>query len=92
MKTLKESKCGIRAVIFNNLTKRKNELWFKMHDMQVKFGVKNMPDLVRKEVHGISDNKNPTEEQIWDYKTWFDDGLYIIETLVSEIIMHCRLS
>ena len=37
--------------------------------------VKNMPDLVRKETHHISDNKNPTEEQIWNYKTWFDVGL-----------------
>ena len=51
-----------------------------------------MSHLVRKEIHGIFDTKNPTKEQIWDYKAWFNDGLYIIEELALKIIMHCRLS
>ena len=63
-----------------------------MHDLQVELGVKTMSDLVRKETHGIFNTKNPKEEQIWDYKAWFDDDLYIIEELPLKIIMHCRLS
>ena len=43
-------------------------------------------------MHGIFDTKNPKEEQIWDYKAWFNDGIHIIEELVLKIIMHCRLS
>ena len=46
-----------------------------MHDIQVELGVKNMSDLVRKEVYGNFNTKNPTKEQIWDYKAWCDDGL-----------------
>ena len=85
-------KCGIRTAIFSNLTKNKKELGLKMHDIQVKLGIKSMSDLVRKEIHGIFNTKNPTEEQIWSYKAWIDDGLYIIAELALKIIMHCRLS
>ena len=41
-----------------------------MHDVQVELGVKNISDLVRKEIYGIFNTINPTEEQIWDYKAW----------------------
>ena len=61
-----------------------------MHDIQVELGVKNMSDLVRREIFGIFNTKNPTKEQIWDYNAWFDDGLYIIEKLALKIIMDCR--
>ena len=67
------------------------ELWLKMHDMQIELGVKNMSDLVRKEIYGIFNTKNHTKEQIWDYKVWFHDGLYIIEELALKIIMHCKI-
>ena len=43
-------------------------------------------------IHGIFNTKTPTEEQIWDYKVWFDDSLYIIEELALKIIMHCRIA
>ena len=62
-----------------------------MHDVQVELGAKSMPDLVRKEIYGIFNTINPTEERIWDYKVWFNDDLYIIEELVLKIIMHCRM-
>ena len=31
-------------------------------------GVKNISDLVLKEIHGISETKNPTKEQVNEYK------------------------
>ena len=34
----------------------------KMIDVQEGLGVKNISDLVRKEIHGIFETKNPTEE------------------------------
>ena len=59
-------KCGIRIAISNNLMKNKKELWLKMHDIEVKLDVRNMSDLVKKEIHGIFNTKNPTKEQIWN--------------------------
>ena len=63
-----------------------------MHDIQFQLGVKNISGLVKKEIHGILSTKNPTKEQIWDYKAWFDDGLYIIEEFALKIIMHYRIA
>ena len=37
--------------------------WVKMIDVQKGLGLKNMPDLVRKEVCGLFKTNNPTEEQ-----------------------------
>ena len=37
--------------------------WVKMIDVQKGLRLKNMPDLVRKEICGIFETKNPTEEQ-----------------------------
>ena len=74
------------------LIKNGKELWFKMHDARVKLRVKNMYDLVRKEIHGILNTKDSTEEQVWNYKARFDDSLYIIGDLALNIIMHFRFS
>ena len=41
----------------------KTVLWIKMFDIQDKLGVKNMSDLVRKEIMGICNTKTPTKEQ-----------------------------
>ena len=35
-----------------------------MKEAQKGLGIKNMSDLVRKEIHGIYGTENPTEEQI----------------------------
>ena len=37
--------------------------WVRMHYVQERLGVKNMSDLVRKEIHGIFETKNPTKDQ-----------------------------
>ena len=39
-----------------------------MNDVQNRFGVKNMSDLVKKEIHGIFEPKNPTKDQVKKYK------------------------
>ena len=36
--------------------------WVRMIDVQKRSGGKNMSDLVRKEIHGIFENKSPTKE------------------------------
>ena len=39
-----------------------------MHDVQDGLGIKNISDLVRKEIHGIFETKDPTKDQIRKYK------------------------
>ena len=39
-----------------------------MIDVQNGLDIKNIFDLVRKEIHGIFKTNNPTEEQVKDYK------------------------
>ena len=77
---------GVRTAIFNNLTKKEKQLLLKMHDIQIKLGIKIMYDLVIKEIHGVFNIKNPTEEEVWNYKVWFDDRLYFVGDLALNII------
>ena len=42
--------------------------WIKVNDVQNGLGVKNMFNLVRKEIYGIFDTKNPTKDQVKKYK------------------------
>ena len=46
----------------------KKSFWVKMNDVQNGLGVKNMSDLVRKEIHGIFQTKNPTKDQVEKFK------------------------
>ena len=72
--------------------------WVRMTDVQIKLSVKNMSDLVRKEIHGILETKNPTKEQIKKYKTSgkeLDEKSnlrlkYVGSDLMSKMIKHCR--
>ena len=41
----------------------KKLFWVKMIDVQKGTGLKNMPDLVKKEIFGLFGTKNPTKEQ-----------------------------
>ena len=45
-----------------------NEIWVSMKDIGSGIGVKNISDLVLKEIHGICETKNPTKEQVNEYK------------------------
>ena len=54
---------------FHTTTLRNRELfWVKVIDIQNGRGIKNISDLVRKEIHDIFETKNPTKEQIRKYK------------------------
>ena len=74
----------------------KSVLWVKMHNVQDKFGVKNMCDLTIKAIKGIYDTKNLTKEQTKENKRYgkeFIDnwtGIYIRKNLDLSIIMDCR--
>ena len=37
--------------------------WVRMHIVQEVLGIKNISDLVRKEIHGIFENNNSTKHQ-----------------------------
>ena len=71
-----------------------------MIDVQKGLGLKNMPDLVKKEICGICETKNPTEEQKKKYirteseitQKPADDSKYKYarSDLMEEIIKNCR--
>ena len=48
--------------------KRTSEIWVSMKDVGSGIGVKNISDLVLKEICGICETKNPTKEQVNEYK------------------------
>ena len=84
---------------FCTITVSNRELfWIRMHDMQEGLGVKNMSDLVRKEIHGISETKNRTKDQIRKCKIRekeLDDNcnatfMYVRSDLMSRIIKNFR--
>ena len=75
----------------------KKLFWVKMNDVQNGLGVKNMSDLVRKEIHGIFETKNPTKTQVKKYKrrgNELDNSnatfVYVRSDLMSRIIKNCR--
>ena len=39
-----------------------------MKDIRSGMGIKNISDLVLKEIYGICETKNPTKEQVHEYK------------------------
>ena len=48
--------------------KATSEIWVNMKDVGSGMGVKNISDLVLKEIYGICETKNPTKEQVNEYK------------------------
>ena len=49
--------------------RKKGEIWASMKNIRSGMGVKNISNLVLKEIHGILKTKNSTKEQIKKYKT-----------------------
>ena len=45
-----------------------DEIWVSMKDVGNGIGVKNISDLLLKEIYGICEAKNPTKKQIKKYK------------------------
>ena len=48
--------------------KAANEIWVSMKDVGSGIGVKNISDLVLKEIYGICETKNPSKEQVNEHK------------------------
>ena len=48
--------------------KTTSEIWVSMKDVGSSIGVKNISDLVLKEIYGICETKNPSKEQVNEYK------------------------
>ena len=48
--------------------KTTSEIWVNMNHVGSGLGVKKISDLVLKEIYGICDTKNPTKEQVHEYK------------------------
>ena len=48
--------------------KTTSEIWVSMTDVRSGMGVKNISDLVLKEIYGICETKNPTKEEVNEYK------------------------
>ena len=44
------------------------EIWVSMKDSGSTVGINNIFDLILKEIHGVLKTKNPTKEQINEYK------------------------
>ena len=55
------------GVLFLRVQKT-GEIWPSMKGVGSGMGVKNISDLVLKEIYGICETKNPTKEQINEYK------------------------
>ena len=47
---------------------RTSEVWVNMKDVGSGMGVKNISDLVLKEIYGICETTNPTIKQVNEYK------------------------
>ena len=50
------------------IIKKTGEIWVSMKDIGSGMGVKNISDLVLKEIYGVCETKNLTKEQINEYK------------------------
>ena len=48
--------------------KTTSEIWVSMKDVGSGIGVKNISDSILKEIYGICETKNPTEEDVKEYK------------------------
>ena len=79
-----------------NKTDNKSVLWIKMIDIQKKLDVKNIHDLVDKEIKSKFETNNLTEEHIKKYKIHRSEliggetFMYAHEGFIIPVIMHCR--
>ena len=50
------------------ITKTTSKIWVNMKDVGSGMGVKNITDLVLKEIYGIYQTKSPTKKQVNEYR------------------------
>ena len=56
------------AEVDAKIVRKTGEIWVSMKDAGSGMGVKNISDLVLKEIHGVLETKNPTKNQTIKYK------------------------
>ena len=56
------------AEVDAKIVRQTGEIWASMKDVRSGVGVKNISDLVLKELRSVLKTKNPTKEQISEYK------------------------
>ena len=59
---------GYENTKVTSLKNKNGDLWVIMKDVKEGLGVKNMSDLVLKEIYGVYEKKNLTKEEIKCYK------------------------
>ena len=63
--------------------KATSEIWVNMKDIGSGMGVKNISDLVLKEIYAICETKDPTKKQVYEY-TMTKRQIYKTFTNLSE--------
>ena len=56
------------AEVDAKIVRKTGKIWVSMKDVRSGMGVKNISDLVLKELLGVLKTQNPTKEQISEYK------------------------
>ena len=59
---------GYENASIKTVPEKNGHIWVKMKDVQNGLGVTNMSDLILKELYGIYEIKNVTNEQVKEYK------------------------
>ena len=83
---------------FYNITDGEKKLRLRNRDIGERLGVKNIYDLIDKEIKEKSETKNPTNEQIREYKRHVSELIrvekykYTHDDIIIPIIMNCRVS
>ena len=87
------------------IIKKTGKIWVSMKNVHDGLGVKNMSDLILKEIHRISGTKNSTKKQIKKYKKFFEKyanlsedklktksskNVYVKNDVMSTVIKRCR--
>ena len=86
------------AVVHTITVGNKKLFWVKMNDVHDELDVKNISDLVSREIHGIYGTKNPTRTQIRKYKRsekelnkeCNSNCKYACSDLMARIVKNCR--
>ena len=73
--------------------KTTSEIWVSRKDVGNGIGVKNISDLVLKEIYGICETKNPSKEQVNEYKMTEREiykKSYARNYVMTTVIKRCR--
>ena len=89
---------GVYVTIIHCRGENKPVLWLRIKDIGRESDVKNILDLLDKEIKGKLNTNNPKKQQIRKYKKhgseFIEDTkfMYAHECIIISVIMHCRVS